>query len=87
MYIASCSAVNDKCSDTQGDGMSSPTGAGNINESKGMTSPTNTTSRGVQSDEKKSKTILQILPKLPSSESLSNSPGPASPGTLPLYTP
>lgn len=31
-------------------------------------------------EDKKSKTIVHILPKLPSSDSLSNSPGPASPG-------
>lgn len=62
----------------QRDGMSSTTGFSS--ETKGMTSPTNTVSRGIQSDEKKSKTALQKLPKLPSSESLSNSPGPASPG-------
>lgn len=33
-----------------------------------------------KSDEKKGRTLLNILPKLPSSDSLSNSPGPGSPG-------
>ncbi|RZC36626.1 oxysterol-binding protein-related protein 8, partial [Asbolus verrucosus] len=31
-------------------------------------------------DDKRARTLLNILPKLPSSDSLSNSPGPASPG-------
>uniref|UniRef100_A0AAR5NY51 Oxysterol-binding protein n=1 Tax=Dendroctonus ponderosae TaxID=77166 RepID=A0AAR5NY51_DENPD len=33
-----------------------------------------------KNDEKKSRVILNILPKLPSTDSLSNSPGPGSPG-------
>ncbi|XP_019880749.1 oxysterol-binding protein-related protein 8 [Aethina tumida] len=33
-----------------------------------------------KSDEKRTKALLNILPKLPSNDSLSNSPGPASPG-------
>ncbi|GJQ69984.1 hypothetical protein Trydic_g13356 [Trypoxylus dichotomus] len=37
------------------------------------------TSKNVK-DDKKSKTLIHILPKLPSNDSLSNSPGPASPG-------
>lgn len=33
-----------------------------------------------QTGDKKTKVILSVLPKIPSNESLSNSPGPASPG-------
>lgn len=36
-------------------------------------------SKNVKGDERKSR-LLHILPKLPSSDSLSNSPGPSSPG-------
>lgn len=36
-------------------------------------------SKNVKGDERKAR-LLHILPKLPSSDSLSNSPGPSSPG-------
>lgn len=42
------------------------------------------TPKTIKSEEKKSKTFLNILPRLPSSDSLTNSPGPASPGKLRL---
>lgn len=38
------------------------------------------TPKSAKPEEKKSKALLNILPKLPSSDSLTNSPGPASPG-------
>lgn len=38
------------------------------------------TPKNIKSEEKKSRAVLNILPKLPSSDSLSNSPGPSSPG-------
>ncbi|XP_022901207.1 oxysterol-binding protein-related protein 8 isoform X1 [Onthophagus taurus] len=44
------------------------------------------TPKGGKCEEKKSKTLLHIIPKLPSSDSLSNSPGPASPGKENLST-
>lgn len=37
-------------------------------------------------EDKKTKTLIHILPKLPSSDSLSNSPGPASPGKFIFVT-
>lgn len=37
-----------------------------------------------KSEDRKSKVLLNILPKLPSTDSLSNSPGPGSPGLLNL---
>lgn len=40
----------------------------------------NVTPKNVKTEEKKTKALLNILPKLPSSDSLTNSPGPASPG-------
>ena len=46
-----------------------------------VTSPSAKTAKP---EEKKSRTLLNILPKLPSSDSLSNSPGPASPGNFTL---
>lgn len=43
--------------------------------------PPNVTSlKNAKMEEKKAKALLHILPKLPSSDSLTNSPGPASPG-------
>lgn len=36
-------------------------------------------SKNIKGDDRKSR-LLHILPKLPSSDSLSNSPGPSSPG-------
>lgn len=41
---------------------------------------TTPTSKSSKTDDRRSRTLLNILPKLPSSDSLSNSPGPASPG-------
>lgn len=35
-----------------------------------------------RSEERKSRVLLNILPKLPSTDSLSNSPGPGSPGKI-----
>lgn len=40
---------------------------------------TPSTGKHVKTEEKKSR-LLHILPKLPSTDSLSNSPGPSSPG-------
>lgn len=42
-------------------------------------------SKNVKGDDKKSR-LLHILPKLPSSDSLSNSPGPSSPGLYIIIT-
>lgn len=39
------------------------------------------TPKNVKVEDKKTKTLLHILPKLPSNDSL-NSPGPASPGNF-----
>lgn len=41
-----------------------------------------TTPKNIKSEEKISKTLLHLLPKLPSSDSLTISPGPASPGEI-----
>lgn len=50
---------------------------------EGVNQGTNTpnTGRHGKSEEKKSR-LLHILPKLPSTDSLSNSPGPSSPGAF-----
>lgn len=57
-----------------------------------INSPNDNTNSGTQSnkgtpahpknDERKSRILLNIVPKLPSTDSLSNSPGPGSPGKI-----
>lgn len=44
-----------------------------------QTASTPSSGKHVKTEEKKSR-LLHILPKLPSTDSLSNSPGPSSPG-------
>lgn len=60
--------------------MFSPAGLSNIHENlEGSSVPL---AKNPKSEDKKSRVILNILPKLPSTDSLSNSPGPGSPGKI-----
>ncbi|KAF5283392.1 hypothetical protein FQA39_LY04768 [Lamprigera yunnana] len=59
-----------------------PTTHGSQQPTDDLTSvlPGSSANKCSKSDEKKQRAVLQILPKLPSNDSLSNSPGPSSPG-------
>ena len=53
----------------------------NINTEFQTLNSATSTPKNVKVEDKKTKTLLHILPKLPSNDSL-NSPGPASPGNF-----
>lgn len=64
-----------------------PTGLGTSTSTdlSNITASTSSISKNNKAEERKSRTVLQILPKLPSNDSLSNSPGPSSPGSAIVF--
>lgn len=56
--------------------LNTPTSAPSAHDTSPVTS---SSSKSGKLEDRRNKTLLNILPKLPSSDSLSNSPGPGSP--------